>query len=149
MSHEVVPSFVMKYILPLVCLFGLGCATTSIPTSTTPADLSEIGDRWSLHVVTLDPDGDERVTRVWIALVDGQPAIRTNDSRWWQNLEREPTIRVRSAGVDHPFRTESVTELADRTRIDDAFLSKYGAWEKMLFPQERGHTHDNFALLVE
>ena len=139
----------MKSLLSIVSLIGLACATATIPIATTPVDLAAIEDRWSLHVVTLDPDGDERVTRIWIAVIDGKPAIRTNESLWWKNLEREPTIRIRSADVDYSFRTQSVTERSERARIDEAFLAKYGRWERLMFPQARGETHDQYALLVQ
>ena len=33
-------------------------------------------------------------------------------------------------------------------RIDEAFLEKYGGWERMMFSQERGETHTNYARLI-
>ena len=92
-------------------------------------------------------DGDDRVTRIWIAFLEGEPVIRTNQSRWWNNLERDPAIRIRLSGRDYLFRSEPVDEAELRRRIDQAFLEKYGGWERMLFPQARGHTHDHYARL--
>jgi hypothetical protein len=40
-----------------------------------------------------------------------------------------------------------VTEPSEKIRIDEAFLEKYGGWERMLFPQDRGETHTNYARL--
>lgn len=125
--------------------FALACAT---PTpSDAPIDWRRIDEPWSLHVVTIDEDGDERVTRIWLALVDGRGALRTGDSRWWQNLQRDPALRIRVDGVDHPVVAEFVDDRETRARIDDAFVAKYGWLERLMFPQDRGETHEHYARL--
>ena len=127
--------------------FALGCAT---PTpSDGPIDWERIDEPWSLHVVTIDEDGDERVTRIWLALVDGQGTLRTNDSRWWENLQRDPAFRIRVDGVDYSVVAEFVDEHEARAVIDDAFVAKYGWLEGVMFPQDRGETHDNYARIRE
>ena len=97
--------------------------------------------------MTVDPDGDERVTRIWLALGDGEGTVRTGDSRWWQNIKRDPNCRIRVLGSDHPLRVEVVAEYEDKARIDDAFVEKYGCLERIMFRQERGETHENYARL--
>jgi len=138
----------MKNCAWIVCLFLLSCASGAVPVATGPVDPAQIDDRWSLHVVTTDPDGDERVTRIWIGVLDGDPILRTGDSRWWANLQRDPTIRIRLSGTDHVFLAEPVTEPSERIRIDEVFLEKYGVWERVLFPQDRGKTHTRYARLL-
>jgi hypothetical protein len=123
----------------------LACVTPTVAPE--PIDWSSADEHWSLHIVTLDEDGDERATRIWLALVDGRGTIRTGDSRWWQNLQRDPACRIRLDGVDYPLQAEFVTDPVGRVRIDDAFLTKYGGWERLMFPQERGKTHENYARL--
>ncbi len=135
-------------------LVGLACASGPLPIASSPIDWEAATERWSLHIVTVDPDGDERVTRIWLALVDGEGTVRTGDSRWWQNLKRDPNCRIRVLGSDYPLRVEFVAEFEDKARIDDAFLEKYG-WleramfrlERAMFRQERGETHENYARL--
>lgn len=129
----------------LVALATSGCG--SVPLAPGPIDWGAADEQWSLHIVTVDADGDERVTRVWLALVDGEGAIRTGDSRWWKNLQRDANCRLRWKGADHPVRAEFVTDRAGRERIDEAFAAKYGWWERTMFPQERGETHENYARL--
>jgi len=138
----------MRIFVLIACLMSLSCASASIPLTEGPADWAAIEDAWSLHVVTLDPDGDERVTRIWIAVTDGKAAIRSGESRWWANLQRDPRIRIRFSGTDYPFRAEFATAPDDKIRIDEIFLEKYGRWERMLFSEERGETHDNYAWLL-
>jgi hypothetical protein len=137
----------MKSLLTILFLFTLACASLPVPVATRPIDSNVLREDWSIHVVTIDPDGAERVTRVWIALEDGDPTIRTNESRWWSNLERDPAIRIRVNDTDYLFESESVLEFANRARIDEAFQAKYGGWERVLFPQDRGRTHVNYARL--
>lgn len=137
----------MKRSMTLVFLLSLACASVPHSVASDPVDWGTIGGDWSYLVVTIDPDGDERVTRVWIALSDGDLTIRTNESRWWSNLERDPTIRIRVAGIDHLYRAEPVENLDGRVQIDEAFFEKYGRWESTFFPGDRGATHDNYARL--
>jgi hypothetical protein len=128
-----------------VALFSSACG--SVPVAPEPIDWRAADDRWSLHIVTVDPDGDERVTRIWLANVDGEGTLRTGDSRWWQNLQRDANCRIRVEKVDYPVRAEFVTDRQGRIRIDEAFAEKYGWWERRMFPQERGETHENYARL--
>ena len=57
-------------------------------------------------------------------------------------------MRVRHDGADYAFDVEFIDDPAGRVAIDDAFLEKYGGWERMMFPQPRGETHENYGLLT-
>lgn len=129
----------------IVCLMSIECASAQGPSPGRFRGLAAIDDRWSIQVVTVDSDGYERVTRIWIAVVAGSAAIRTADSPWWANLQRDSRIRL--SGKDLPFRVEFVTEPEGKIRIDEVFLEKYGWWERIRFSQERGEMHNNYARL--
>ena len=137
----------MRSFAPLALAIGLACASGPAIIATGPIDWEAASDRWSVHIVTVDPDGDERVTRIWLALVEGEGTLRTGDSRWWRNLERDLNCSIRVARIDYPLRAEFVTEDEQKARIDDTFVEKYGWMERMLFPQDRGETHENYARL--
>ncbi len=92
-------------------------------------------------------DRHEAVVRPMVERYHGEWVERTGDSRWWQNLERDPNCRVRLLGIDYPVRVEFVTGHEEKVRIDDAFVEKYGWLERILFRQERGETHENYARL--
>jgi len=98
--------------------------------------------------VTLDADGDERVTRVWIALYQGTGAIRTNHTRWLANLERDPDLRLRVDGVDYPLRVEFVDDAAATEAIDREFLEKYGWQERLLMGEQGREAHAFFLRLM-
>jgi len=137
----------MKRLLPVLVFVMVSCASAPVPLAERPAQAAEIDQRWSIRVVTADGPGEERVTRIWIAELAGELVLRTGNSRWWQNLERDPRLRVRIAGRDTAFRVEFVTAPGERARIDEVFLEKYRGWERVLFPQARGKTHPNYARL--
>ncbi len=143
-----IESLRIRIMLLGLLMLGAACAGNSVPRAEEPIDWADADESWSIHVVTLDPDGDERVTRIWMALLDRQGVFRTNDSRWWANILRTRELRVRHAGSDHLFEVVIVEDLAERARIDEVFLQKYAGWERMMFPQESGETHENYGRLV-
>jgi hypothetical protein len=135
----------MKLFVPISLIFCLACA--SAPVSPDPVDWQAADEHWSVHIVTVDPDGGERTTRIWLAAVGNRGALRTGDSRWRHNLQRDPNCRIRFAGQDYPVRAEFATEHAEKVRIDEAFEAKYGWQERLMFSQDRGETHDHYAYL--
>ena len=130
----------------LAAFSALACA--SVPAAEDPIDWQAASRHWSVHIVTLDADGEERVTRVWIALYQGIGAIRTNHTRWLANLRRDPDLHLRVDGVDHPMRVEFVDEAASTEVIDRAFLEKYGWQERLLMGEQGREPHAFFLLLV-
>ncbi len=122
---------------------ALAFVSGSAAAEADPVDLQPAAERWSVHIVTRDQDGDERLTRVWLATLDGVGVIRTGDTRWWRNLERDRNCRIRVAGTDTPARVEFVAEREQKARIDDVFLEKYGWQERVFIWGDRGETHEN------
>ena len=72
----------------LLCL----CA----PSQAAEPDWMELAAPDVVRVVTVDPDGDVRVTKVWIVAHAGSAWLRTSDSRWLANLRRDPSLELRS-----------------------------------------------------
>jgi len=85
-----------------------------------------------IEVVTTDPDGDLRETPVWFVLIDGDAWLRTNDSRWLANIERDPAFRVRVEGLEFEVGGQVVHDAAMIERIDAASLKKYGWQERLI-----------------
>ena len=131
----------------MLLVAALACASGPVPVTQEPIDWTAADDHWSLHIVTVDPTGDERVTRIWLAIVDGAGTLRTGDSRWWKNLERDANARIRLLEVEYPVHVEFVNEHEQKARIDDAFGEKYGWLERAMFRKERGETHENYGRL--
>lgn len=133
----------------LCCFFlaGLlaGCASTK--QATAPIDW-ETANRWSVHAVTEDADGDLRVARIWIVQHDATAVIRTQQSRWWKNLARGSFLRIRVGGQEYPVEFEPITDLATRRLADEAFALKYGWQEAAVIQDDRAASSDNYLRLT-
>lgn len=95
-------------------------------------DWAEVNRHSTVEVITVDPDGDKRETKVWVCVVDGAGWLRTNDTRWYANLERDPEAVLRYGDVETPVLAERVTDSEQRTRVDDACREKYGWQQKLM-----------------
>jgi hypothetical protein len=93
-----------------------------------------------IEILTTDPDGELRETKVWVAALDGRGYVRTNDSRWFQNLVREPNAAIRFGDAEYPVRAEVVRDPALRARVDAVFAEKYpfSMWVAGIFGRTGG-----------
>jgi hypothetical protein len=78
-----------------------------------------------IEILTTDPDGATRETKAWVAALDSHGYMRTNDSRWFQNLVRDPNATIRVGDLEYPVRAEVVRDAALRARVDAVFAEKY------------------------
>jgi len=105
-------------------------------------------ERWSVHVLTWDADGDRRKTRVWITSVEGTPYVRTGQTRWWRNIERGSPTQILSAGHAYPVVIEEVVDPSLRAQIDAAFAAKYGWVGRLVIGSERAQSDDPYLRLI-
>jgi hypothetical protein len=91
----------------------------------------------TVEVATTDPDGEPRLTTVWLAVVDGQGYVRTGGTRWGDNAERAPSLELVAGAERWPLRVELVEDDALRARIAEAFRAKYG-WSDAMLSWVRG-----------
>lgn len=85
-----------------------------------------------VQILTVDPDGEPRETKIWIVVVDDAGYIRTNDSRWLANLRRDPETTLRVRGEEVPMRVAFVEEAERKARIEEAFKAKYGFVQRVM-----------------
>ena len=88
----------------------------------------------TVEVITTDEDGSARVTKVWLAVVDGRGYIRTGKTRWGGNLERNPELRLRIGETELPLRVEFVTDPTERDAVKAALRAKHGFSDWVLNP---------------
>jgi hypothetical protein len=110
---------------------ALGCASTVPPTADTAVDWAEVAKERVPTIVTHDEDGGERVTKLWLVVVDGEGVIRTDDSRWFRNIQRDPNVVFWVGGHAHRLRAELITEDSLRERVNAAFREKYGFQDRI------------------
>jgi hypothetical protein len=126
----------MDRVILIACaaLVAVSCASAPPPTAETPIDWQSVAEVRVPEIVTRDPDGAERVTKLWLAVVDGVGLVRTGDTRWFRNIERDPNVMFRIGGYAHPLRAEIVTDEALEKRANAAFREKYGWQDWLIHP---------------
>jgi len=97
-------------------------------------DWESVADVDVVEIITTDEDGDVRETKVWFVLVDSEPYLRTNDSRWLANLRRDPACRLRIDDTMYDARAEEIPGDEILERVDAASAEKYGWQESLIHP---------------
>jgi hypothetical protein len=113
---------------------GVACAGAVPPAADTAIDWTAVAEEGVPTIVTQDPDGSERVTKLWLVVLDGEGLIRTDDTRWFRNIQRDPNVVFRVGGYAHPLRAELVTDDSLEERANAAFREKYGLQDWMIHP---------------
>ena len=85
-----------------------------------------------IEVITVDPDGNVRETKVWFVLLGGEAYLRTNGSRWLENLRRDPELIVRVEDREYEAKAEEIQSEAIVQKIDIASQRKYGLQERLI-----------------
>ena len=106
----------------LFALLLLLCA----PSRAAEPDWEKLAAPDVVRVITVDPDGDVRETKVWIVAHAGGAWLRTNDSRWLANLRRDPNLELRSGDEVFELRAEEIEDSDQLEQVDAAMRAKYG-----------------------
>jgi subtilisin family serine protease len=101
-------------------------------------DWGELGEVRVPQIFTLTEEGSLRVTKLWLVVVDGQGFVRTGDTRWFRDIERNPDVSIGAQGESHPLRATPVTEPELRARVNAAFRAKYGWKDRLVHPLGAG-----------
>lgn len=129
------PSSPLAPVLLALALLALPALPTGARAEDAPADWPDwqsLADVAVIEVLTVDADGDPRETRVWFVLLDGEPHLRTSDSRWLENLRRDPELGLRIEGREYRARAEEVPGDGIIERVDAASAGKYGWQERFI-----------------
>jgi hypothetical protein len=123
-----------RVLLASLVMLGLTCTSISPPMAETPIDWGAVSSERVPVIVTQDPDGSERVTKLWLVVVDGQGLIRTGGTRWFRNIQRDPNMMLRIGGYAYLLRVELVADESLRERAHAAFREKYGWQDRLVHP---------------
>jgi hypothetical protein len=97
-----------------------------------PIDWTRYTDTQTIEIVTTDEDGGQRLTTIWIVVVDRQAYIRTSGTTWGDNVEREGKLELREVAGSRPLRAEKVLSASEIQRVVDAFREKYGTTDTLM-----------------
>jgi hypothetical protein len=110
----------------IFCLLLPGLAQADFPDWNSVADVNVI------ELSTRDEDGSERRTKVWFVLLGGDAYLRTNNSRWLENLRRDPNLILHVEGRAYEARTEEIPGEIIMEKVDIASRKKYGIQERLI-----------------
>lgn len=133
-------------LIALAVCFASACAGVVPPAAESAIDWTAVAEERVPEIVTRDADGGERVTKLWLVVLDGEGLIRTGDTHWFGNIQRDPDVVFRVGGYAYPLRAELVTDDSLEKRTNAAFREKYGFQDWMIHPF--GEPHKNVMRLV-
>ena len=100
-------------------------SSKSFPPATGKPNWELLAQEEIPSVVTIDPDGDRRITQVWIVAVENLPYLRTSDTKWFANIQRKPVLELRIGGAMYSCGTQVVKDQARAAAVSQAFYAKY------------------------
>lgn len=90
-------------------------------------DWATVADRQMILVTTTDPDGEPRTTRVWIVVVGESGYLRSADTQWAQDVERNSNFLLITDDVSYSVSATRVPFGTDEhARVMAAYSQKYG-----------------------
>jgi hypothetical protein len=101
---------------------GLGAAAARAH----PMNWNQLGDIDTIQILTTDEDGSTRTTTVWLAVRKGEGYVRTGNTHWGANLERNTEVVVRIAGTEYPLRATRIKDPVVFDEVMQVFRQKYG-----------------------
>ena len=125
--------------LPVLLCAAAALLVVAAPASAAAPDWKAAAGEQTVQIITKNEDGSARETTIWLAVLDGQGYIRTGNTRWEANIERDPDVTLRIGTSEYPLRAEFVEEEALRARIQQAFHDKYGFTDSMASLFHAGH----------
>jgi hypothetical protein len=121
----------------LILVLALAAAPAA-PAAAAELDWQAVTAPDVVRIVTLDPDGEVRETKVWISLHDGRGWVRTGNSRWLENIRRDPNVKLRAGEQEVELRATEVGDPATRAAVAAAMRAKYG-WSDWILQPLRWH----------
>lgn len=109
----------------------LALALASVSHAAAP-EWSELADLETVEVISSDEDGGQRLTTVWIVVLDHQAYVRTAGTTWGDNVEREGTLRLRVPQGEYTLRAEKVLSESEKHQVVAAFREKYGTTDAVM-----------------
>lgn len=112
---------------PSVAVLALALALVLAGASHAAApEWNDLAGLDTVEVISTNEDGGQRLTTVWIVVLEHQAYLRTGGTTWGDNVEREGTLRLRVPQGEWELRAEKVLSPSEIERVEAAFAQKYG-----------------------
>ena len=113
-------------IVSVAVVLSVACHGDVKPATKT-LDWSTIAANQMILAVTPDPDGNPRTTRLWIVVLDGFGYLRTSETPWSHDIERDPSFLLLVNDLSYPVSATRVPYgTGEHARVMEAFGEKYG-----------------------
>ncbi len=106
--------------------FALACALSFASADSARAAWSEFVDEQEILAVVHGEDGTPREVKIWLVVLDDQGFIRTRNTGWRADLERDSAAALRIGDKEIPVRAVPVKDPELFNRVNEAFTAKYG-----------------------
>jgi hypothetical protein len=84
-------------------------------------------------IKTTDPEGEPRTTRLWIAVVDEFGYLRSADTRWYSDVQRDPNFLLLVDELSYAVTATPVPFGTDEhARVMEAYAEKYGLLSRVV-----------------
>ncbi|MDG2051374.1 MAG: DUF2255 family protein [Myxococcota bacterium] len=112
---------------------ALACGVATVSGATgAPDEWQPFADQDVIEIITEDPDGDLRETKIWIVVLDGNGYIRTNNSRWLANIRRGSAVSLRSDEWESRVTAAEIDNVELDQQVESAFKAKYGFMQQLM-----------------
>ena len=108
-----------------VLVLALALALAGVSHAAAP-EWNDFADVQTVEVISTNEDGGQRLTTVWIVVIEHQAYLRTGATTWGDNVEREGTLRLRVPQGEWALRAEKVLSPSEIANVEAAFAEKYG-----------------------
>ncbi|TMA29693.1 MAG: DUF2255 family protein [Deltaproteobacteria bacterium] len=87
---------------------------------------SDYKDEQEIFAIVHGGDGKPREIKIWLLVLDGHGFIRTRNTSWKPDLERDPKAALRIKGKEIPIRPIPVKDPELYNKVNEAYTAKYG-----------------------
>lgn len=87
---------------------------------------SDFKDEQEILAILHAEDGKPREVKIWLVVLDDRGFVRTRNTSWRADLERDPLAALRIQDKEIPIRAIPVKDPELYNRVNEAYTAKYG-----------------------
>jgi len=87
---------------------------------------ADFKDEQEIFAILHGEDGKPREVKIWLVVLDDQGFVRTRNTSWRADLERDPKAALRIQDKEIAIRAIPVKDPALYQRVNEAYTAKYG-----------------------
>ena len=87
---------------------------------------SDFKDEQEIFAIVHGDDGKPREVKIWLVVLDDQGFVRTRNTSWRADLERDPKAALKIKDKEILIRPVPVKDPELYKRVNEAYTAKYG-----------------------